>query len=239
VSGEIGGTRYLFGKISFLKGHGVEFPASELAEHDQLQSEGKIAVFLASSRDPLGYIIFSDVIRPEVKAAFASMREHRIKKTYMLTGDKRNVAKRIAKELSIDDYKAELLPEEKVAEVKRIRAEIHPVVMVGDGINDAPALAAADVGIALASHGSSASSEAGDIVIMVNDFMRVHDALHISQRMMHIAKQSIFFGMGVSICLMFIAAFGYIRPVYGALLQEILDAAVILNAMRVNFEKVE
>lgn len=156
----------------------------------------------------------------------------------MLTGDKAPVAKKIAAQLGINDFRAELLPEDKVLEVKKIRNDFSPVAMVGDGINDAPALAAADVGIALAFHGSSASSESADIVIMQNNLMRVHDAVHIAQSTMRIAKQSIFIGLGLSFVLMIIAAFGYILPVYGALLQEAIDVAVILNALRVNFEKV-
>ena len=156
----------------------------------------------------------------------------------MLTGDKRAVAEKIAAQLGIKDFKAEMLPEQKVLEVHRIRNEFSPAAMVGDGVNDAPALAAADVGIALAFHGSSASSESADIVIMQNNLMRVHDAVHIAQNVMLIAKQSIFVGLGLSIVLMIIASFGYITPVYGAMLQEAIDVAVILNALRVNFDKV-
>jgi P-type E1-E2 ATPase len=99
-------------------------------------------------------------------------------------------------------------------------------------------LAAAEVGIAMGAHGSSAASEAADVVITQNNMVRVHDALHIGQRALSLAKQSIFVGMGVSIVLMFIASFGYIPPVLGAIFQEALDVAVILNALRLNFEKI-
>ena len=129
-------------------------------------------------------------------------------------------------------------PEEKLIEIKNLQKRLHPLVMVGDGINDAPAMAAADVSIALAAYGSSASSEAGDIVITVNNMLRVHDVLHIAQRVMSIAKQSIYVGIGASILLMIFAAFGIIPPIVGAVLQEILDVAVILNALRVSFEDI-
>ena len=167
------------------------------------------------------------------------MQEHKIQKMVMLTGDKRPVAAKIAAELGLQDFESELLPEEKVVAVKDLKKSFSPVAMVGDGVNDAPALAAADVGIAIAYHGSSASSESADIVIMQNNFMRVHDALHIAQRVMRVAKEGIFAGIGISILLMIVAALGYILPIYGALLQEAIDVAVILNALKINFEEVK
>jgi P-type E1-E2 ATPase len=156
----------------------------------------------------------------------------------MLTGDKKAVAEAIALEVGLDEFHAELLPEQKVEWLKKLQAEYGPMAMVGDGVNDAPALAAASVGIAMASHGATAASETGDIVIMVNDMGRVHDALHLAQGALRLAKQGIYFGMGTSLVLMLLALLGFITPVYGAVLQEALDVIVILNALRLNFEKV-
>lgn len=170
---------------------------------------------------------------------FAEIQHHKIQEVHMMTGDKTPVANRIAKELEITHVKAEMKPEDKLNEIKLLRERLSPIVMVGDGINDAPAMAAADVSIALAAYGSSASSEAGDIVIVVNNMLRVHDVLHIAQRVMRIAKQSIFIGIGVSVVMMGFAAFGMIPPVLGAVLQEVLDVAVILNALRVSFEDIK
>jgi P-type E1-E2 ATPase len=232
------GKKYIFGKYSFLKKAGLHMGKTEEELHEFSDNEGKIIVFLSDGQAVLGYAVFADILRPEIKQAFHEMSDHNIEKMFMLTGDKEAVAKKAAAALGIAEYRSEMLPEDKVLEVEKIKTIIRPVAMVGDGINDAPALAAADVGIALAGHGSSAASEAGDIVIMVNNFMRVHDALHIAQETMKIAKQSIFVGMGLSVAAMVAASLGYLPPVYGALLQEAIDVAVILNALRVNFVKV-
>jgi P-type E1-E2 ATPase len=169
---------------------------------------------------------------------FESIRDHDVSKMIMLTGDKQAVAENIAKSIGITEFQAELLPEQKVEWLKKIQEQYGPMAMVGDGINDAPALAVASVGIAMASHGATAASETGDVVIMVNNINRVHDALHIAQSAMRLAKQGIFFGMGVSMILMVFALLGYITPVFGALAQEILDVIVISNALRLNFQKV-
>lgn len=238
VVGELNNNTYAFGRLDYLKTLGVNIPEAQEKQHTEYQNHGKIAVYLAENKTLLGLVIFADILRPEMKQVFKEISEHKIQKVFMLTGDKEAVAKKISAELGIADYRAEMLPEDKVEEVKKIKLQYSPVAFVGDGVNDAPALAVADVGIALAAHGSSASSESADVVIMQNNLMRVHDAVHIAQSVMRIAKQSIYAGLGLSIVLMIIASLGYIQPVYGALLQEVIDVAVILNALRVNFEKV-
>jgi len=237
VEGKLGGREYFFGRLSFIQNLGVNVPKEEEIRHKQFQEQGKIVVYFSNKDTLLGSIVFTDIVRPEMEHVFDEIQKHKIKRVFMLTGDKKTVARKISEQLHIKHFKAELLPEDKVKEVKLIKEQFSPVAMVGDGVNDAPALVEADVGIALAAHGSSASSESADIVIMQNDLMRVHDAVHIAQNVMRIAKQSIFIGLGISILLMVIASLGYIQPVYGALLQEVLDVAVILNALRVNFQK--
>jgi P-type E1-E2 ATPase len=152
----------------------------------------------------------------------------------MVSGDRRSVAERAARQLGLDRVYAELSPEEKLDIVRRLRADpgLRPVVMVGDGVNDAPALALADVGIAMGAAGATVSSETADAVITLDRVDRVADALHAGRRALQIARQSVLAGMGLSLAAMAVAAFGYLPPVAGALFQEAIDLAVILNALR-------
>ena len=152
----------------------------------------------------------------------------------MISGDRRSVAERVGRELGIDRVYAEQSPEDKLEVVRTAGADpkLRPVIMVGDGINDAPALALADLGIAMGAAGATVSSETADAVITVDRIDRVADAVHIGRRSLSIARQSVIAGMGLSIVAMIVAAAGYLPPVAGALLQEVIDLAVILNALR-------
>ncbi|HVY67511.1 MAG TPA: heavy metal translocating P-type ATPase [Patescibacteria group bacterium] len=237
VSGELAGKKYFFGKLSFIRQQGIAIGENTVAHHETVQSRGHVAVYLADDQQLLGAVKFADVPRPEIKKLFTSLRGQGIRHVVMLTGDKQAVAEKVAAQIGISDIHAEALPEDKVFEVKEHQKQFGAVAMIGDGINDAPALAAADVGIAMGGHGSTAASDTGDIVITVNNLSRIGVALKIAKRVMFIAREGIFLGMGVSVFLMVLAALGYIQPVYGAMLQELLDVAVILNALRVNFAR--
>ena len=146
--------------------------------------------------------------------------------------DNRAAAEAIAREAGIDEVHAELLPGQKVELVGELRRRHGPVVMVGDGINDAPALAAASVGIAMGAHAPAAAAQAADVVLLVDDVGRVAETIAIGRRTLRIALQSIGVGLGVSTLLMLVAAFGHLPPAAGAVAQEALDVAVILNALR-------
>ncbi|MGB7633836.1 MAG: HAD-IC family P-type ATPase, partial [Nitrososphaeraceae archaeon] len=161
-----------------------------------------------------------------------NLKKSEIKETIMLTGDSIDNAKFIANEAAIDNYKYNLLPEDKVNEVKKLKEKFKNIVMVGDGINDAPALTTATTGIAMGAKGTAISAEAADVVLLVDDVTKVSDIIQISKRTIKIAKQSILVGMGISFLLMIIASFGLIPPSIGALFQEALDIGVILNALR-------
>lgn len=230
VLGEIGGKTYMFGRREFIHAHGIALPsAPDHTEHDTM------TVLLADERKAIGSVSFTDHVRPGVRALFTHISDLAIKHVVMLTGDKRETALRIGSAVGIPaaSIRAEMLPEDKLEEVERLKRQFPPVIMVGDGVNDAPAIMAADVGIAMGAHGGGESSEAGDVVIMVDKIERVGEALIIARRVMHIALQSISVGIGLSIGLMILAAFGYIPPVYGAMAQEVVDVVVILNALRV------
>ena len=180
-----------------------------------------------------GTIEFADRLRHQVPSLMQRLAVLGVTETVMLTGDRESSAEVIAAQAGIRTVRANLLPADKVVAVQDLKRLFGTVVMVGDGSNDAPALAAATVGVAMGAHGTAISAEAADVVLLVDDISRVGDAMAISRRMRHIALQSIGVGLGVSFVLMVIASFGAITPAAGAVMQEALDAAVILNALRV------
>ncbi|HEX5973121.1 MAG TPA: heavy metal translocating P-type ATPase [Gemmatimonadaceae bacterium] len=179
-----------------------------------------------------GYIEFADRIRDGLPAFFRRLRELGITRTLLLSGDSASHTEAVAREVGIADARGELLPGDKVSVVKQLVDAGERVLMVGDGTNDAPALSAAHVGVALAAHGGGITAEAADVVILTDDVTRVADMIQIGRRTLRIARQSIRVGLGVSAIAMLFAALGYIPPVVGAALQEALDVAVILNALR-------
>jgi P-type E1-E2 ATPase len=176
--------------------------------------------------------MFSDKIRDDVVTMIQNLKKEGIKQTIMLTGDSRDNAKTIANEAGVDNYEYELLPEDKVNAVKKLREKFKEIIMIGDGINDAPALTTATVGIAMGAKGTAISAEAADVVLLVDDVTKVFDVIHIGKRTIKVTKQSILVGLGLSFLLMIFASFGLIPPSLGALFQEALDIGVILNALR-------
>ena len=194
-------------------------------------ADGQANVFVAVDGRPAGAIVLADPIREDSAATLARIRALGIERLVMVTGDHSAVAERVGRELGIDQVLAGCSPERKVAAVKAesVRAS---TVMVGDGINDAPALAAATVGVAMGARGATASSEAADAVLMLDRLDRLVDAIAIARRSHHIALQSVIAGMGLSLAAMAVAAAGYLPPLAGALFQEAIDVAVILNALR-------
>jgi heavy metal translocating P-type ATPase len=199
---------------------------------NDIQKQGKTVALVNINGINTGLIIFSDKIREGVVEMIKNLKKAQIKKMVMLTGDSLENAKFIASQATIDDYKHNLLPEDKVIEVKKLKEKFKNTVMIGDGINDAPALTTATVGIAMGAKGTAISAEAADVVLLVDDLTKVSNIIQISKRTINIAKQSIFVGLGISFLLMIFASFGLIPPTIGALFQEALDIGVILNAIR-------
>lgn len=223
VSAKISGGNYT---ISSYKG-------DENLEVQKELKQGAIAVSISSQEKRIGLILMKDALRENVKDTILSLQKMGVKKIMMLTGDTKKTAEYIAKEASITDVASELKPDQKVEIIKQNEKEFKVLTMVGDGINDAPALATATVGIAMGERGAAISAEAADIVILVDDLNKVTTSLKIGKRTLKIAKESIFIGIGLSFLLMVIACTGRIVPAVGALLQEVIDVSVILNALRV------
>ncbi len=193
--------------------------------------EGEVAVAVAIDGVMAGLIVLTDEIRPEVPEALAAFRRLGVRRIVLASGDRADVTAAVASRLDIDVVLGEMTPESKVMAVVAERAN-GPVMMVGDGVNDAPALAAADIGVAMGAHGTVASAQAADAILLVDRLDRLADAMGIAQRSRQIALQSVFAGIGLSVIAMIVAAFGYLPPVEGALIQEAIDVAVILNALR-------
>jgi soluble P-type ATPase len=190
-----------------------------------------LVVFVAVEGRPIGALLLADELRSDTPRAIRLLREAGIVRMVMVTGDRAAAANAIGAALDIDAVLADRVPSDKVDAV-RSEQRLHPTIMVGDGINDAPALASADVGIALGARGASASSEAADVVILADRLDRVGEAIVIAQRARRIAVESIIAGMGLSILAMAAATLGWLLPVPAAIVQEVIDVAVILNALR-------
>ncbi len=227
IIGHVGGHEVLVGSGNWLHDHGVVATLPG-------QLDGAAKVLIAVDGEAAGVALIGDRLRSDAAQLVPRLRAAGIRHVALVTGDNAVVADEVGATLGVDRVYAERSPEEKLEIVRALRArpDLHSVVMVGDGINDAPALALADVGIAMGSAGATVSSETADAVILVDRVDRVADAIRISRRALSIARQSVLLGVGASLIAMAFAAAGYLPPVSGALLQEVIDVAVILNALR-------
>lgn len=190
-----------------------------------------LIVFIAVEGRPIGALLLADELRADTPRAIRLLRNAGIARMVMVTGDRAAAAQAIGAALDLDAVLADRVPSDKV-EAVRTEQRQHPTIMVGDGINDAPALAVADIGVALGARGASASSEAADVVILTDRLDRVGEAIIIAQRARRIALQSIIAGMGLSLAAMVAAMLGWLDPVPAAIVQEVIDVAVILNSLR-------
>ncbi|WP_349371912.1 heavy metal translocating P-type ATPase [Salinarimonas sp.] len=192
---------------------------------------GAIRARVTIAGRPAAEIVLADRVRGGAAALLARLRREGLVRLVLATGDRAAVAEAIAADLPLDRVAADLAPADKVAVVAAEKTR-GPVMMLGDGVNDAPALAAADVGVAMGARGAAASAEAADAVLLVDRLEPVADALAVARRARTIALQSVGLGIGLSVAGMIAAAFGFLTPVEGALLQEAIDVAAILNALR-------
>jgi heavy metal translocating P-type ATPase len=230
IEGTVDGHRVRLGKFACLRTEG-EVPDVVRRFHRGILREGGSTVFVEVDKVLAGAFVLEDPIRPEAPRAIRALKRSRVSEVVMVTGDHPTIADAVGAALGVDHVLAGCTPEEKVDAVRRSR-ERRVTLMVGDGINDAPALAAADVGVAMGTRGATSSSEAADVVLMVDRLDRLPEALAIAQRTRGIAVESMVLGMSLSVVAMGFAAFGYLAPVAGAVLQEGIDVAAILSALR-------
>jgi heavy metal translocating P-type ATPase len=228
VRGTVGDHRVLVGSASWLRAHDIEMQLPPNLD------SGDAKVLVGVDGRLSGVVLIGDRLRPDSADLVPRLHEVGVRYVALVTGDKAAVAEIVGETLGVDRVYADQTPEQKIEVVRALhqRPELRGVVMVGDGINDAPALALADVGIAMGSAGATVSSETADAVILVDRVDRVADAIRIGRRSLHIARQSVLAGIALSLLAMGVAAAGYLPPVQGALLQEAIDVAVILNALR-------
>ena len=224
LSGTVKGKKLLLGRLNLMQDNQIELKNIHLNNKEYTLS------YMAIDNKLAGIIFFSDEIRSESVDLMKRLKLAGIKHFQMITGDGIEAAKKVGHKLGISDIVANCLPADKMKSIESIKER--PVAFVGDGVNDAPVLTVADIGIALGAKGSTAASESADIVIMLDSVSKVASAVEIAKRTFYIAKQSILVGIIISIILMLIFASGKLKPIYGALLQEIVDVIVIFNALR-------
>ena len=231
IRGTVEGRRAAVGGINYVRAQ-LEPAGKGLDPAQALDPPGAVVVWLAVDGQLAGRIVLADELRAGIAALLAKLRALDVERIVLATGDRRDVADAVTAGLGLDAVRAELTPDQKVMVVLSER-KAGLVMMVGDGVNDAPALAAADVGVAMGAKGAAASAEAADAVLLVDTLDRIVPAIEIARRARFIALESVYAGIGLSTLGMIAAAFGYLTPVEGALLQEAIDVAVILNALRV------
>ena len=230
IEGAVGSRHVALGQARWLSA-GRPLPEAAAGLRRRIASDGSMAVFVAVDGSIAGALLMEDPVRAETPRALRTLRLAGINRIVLLSGDRKDVANAVGSALGVDVVLSEHSPEQKVQAVLNERAR-GVTVMVGDGINDAPALAAADVGIAMGARGATASSEAADAVIVVDRLDRVAEAILIARRARDIAVQSVLAGMALSGFGMALAMLGVLPPVAGAIFQEAIDVAVILNALR-------
>ena len=221
VSGEVDGKLVKVGKLSYVD-----------PDQEKITVQST-AVFVSIDNKFAGYITFQDQIRKNTPETIARLRRQGVKQIMMLTGDRRSVADKVAKEAGIKESEvhADLLPAQKIQAIRDVKPDLRPVAMVGDGVNDAPSLMAADVGIAMGAKGATAASESADAVIMFNDISKVNDAVAISKHTMKVAHVDIITAICIVILIELIAFTGIIPAFWGAILQEVVDLITILLAL--------
>ena len=248
VEGQVNGESFRFGKPNWFRELGVDLSAIQDKIH-QLQSQGKTVMLLVQNKDPMGILSVSDTLKPESKAAIELLHKQKLR-VIMLTGDNQQTAQAIASEVNIDDIFSEVRPEEKSSKIKELQDKGHQVGMVGDGINDAPALAQADVGLAIGT-GTDVAIETGDVILSSGSLIGISRAIQVSRQTMSTVKQNLFLAFAYNIVLIPVAAgvlspfvffpafLRQLHPILAALAMALSSISVVTNSLRLYNAKIE
>ncbi len=226
------GNQVVVGTPDLLQEQNVTVSAMALEAISRIEEQGKTALSVALNGEIVGILAVADTPKAEVQRAVASLFEMGIERVVMLTGDNPKVAERIAREAGITEFYAQLLPDQKVEWVKRLQAEGYRVAMVGDGINDAPALATADAAIAMGAAGTDVAMDTADIILIRDDITKIPEAIGLSRKTLRVIKQNIGFALMWNVAAIIAAAFGELSPVGGAIVHNIGSVAVVVNSAR-------
>lgn len=226
VEGEVDHRRITVGARSFVDERN---PSAHAVGDD---SDAALRAYVAVDGLVAGFVEYADLVRPGMRQLVGRLRDAGVRHVMLLSGDRTPNVRAVAASIGITEFRGDMLPEDKLRVVKHLLRDGERVAMMGDGTNDAPALSSATVGVALASHGRGIATEAADVILLADDPGRIVDGIEISRQTMRIARQSIWVGLGISAVGMVFAMLGHIAPVAGAAIQEVVDLAVILNALR-------
>ena len=221
----------IVGSSEMLRGEGIEIPESTKELLGSKEFEGMTFLLVGLDHRLQGLILIADTLRKGAKAAIDKIRQEGVSEIWMLTGDSPQVADRIGKELGVR-YEAKLLPEEKVVSVKEWKRKGKVVAMVGDGVNDAPALAAADIGIAMGAVGTDVAIETADIALMTDDLEKIPTVIRLSRKALRVIKENLAFAIVFNTVLVFLSAQGWMTMILGAVLHQGSSLLVILSSMR-------
>ncbi len=231
AQGKVDGVSYYIGNPRLFNELGTDLNQVQ-KDIERLQKEGKTAMILGTKEKVIGIVAVADEVRESSKDAIARLKESGIERTIMLTGDNQATAQAIASKIGVDDFRAELLPEDKVKAVKELQQKHGKIAMVGDGINDAPALATANLGIAMGVAGTDAALETADIALMADDLTKLPFTVRLSRATVRNIKQNIWFSNGINILTMILIVPGWASLLFVALADVIAAVLVVLNAMR-------
>lgn len=232
IKGEIDNQQILAGKVKFLENNGVAFSKNEMALLDSEKEKHRTVTVLAIEKQPIGFISLSDSIRSSAKQVIQNLKNMGIKKLMVLTGDNEKIAEEVASQVGIPEFKANLMPQDKINILKNILSSKQKVIMVGDGVNDAAALALADVGVAMGAIGSDAAIESADIVLMKDDLNNLPESINLSSYTMKIIRQDLWIWGIVNAIGLTLVFLGVLGPTQAAAFNFLTDFLPLFNSLR-------